>query len=357
MKRATFPAAAAILSFLCIGIAAGCGDELPPKSAIVGVRVLGVKVDSPYVRPGATAKLDMLVVDGSPARASRTTQVVWIGPCVNPKGDAFFECYPRLSQRLGETYGGTEKTIDGAVPGLVTLGTQATVDVPADAISSRPPALPGAQRAGRVFLFFAACAGRVTYHPHPPNSSGLPIRCVDPQSGADLPAEDFVYGYTPLFVFDTLTNAHPIIEGVTWGGAPVRTEKCSEGCAPGYACGSNDRCLPVLAPCRASTADDCVAADFKPVLSAASVEVDPIASLLDGTEVRESVWVEYAAINGQFTSEGSIRVVNDPTRGWFDDHAGKFVTYGSQPGEATLFTVVRDNRGGQDWRSIDVLVR
>ena len=50
----------------------------------------------------------------------------------------------------------------------------------------------------------------------------------------------------------------------------------------------------------------------------------------------------------------AIALELDPRK---DDYAGKFVTYKSQRGVATLFAVVRDNRGGQAWSSIDVLVQ
>lgn len=352
MKRLLF---AALVGSSCL--AAACRDDFDPSSTITGVRVLGVKVETPYAKPGTKPKLDMLVVDGSAQRATRKPQVVWIHGCKNPKGDLFYECYPELAQRLGAAYGGRAAPIDKEIPGLVTLGPNAVADVPADTLSSRPPALPGAPPQGRVFVFFAACGGRVTYDPSPPNSSGLPIRCVDSISGEDLSADDFVYGYTPIFVFDQLTNAHPIVGGATFDGAPVSTQTCDRGCPARYACGPNDRCLPALGVCTSGKADDCAKVEFKPAVDQASAEIDPISSALDKKDVRESLYVQYAAINGRFASQGTTRVVNDPNVGWKDDYGGKFVTFGSQPGVATLFAVVRDNRGGQAWTSIDVLVQ
>jgi hypothetical protein len=327
-------------------LVAACGNDFDPSSTITGVRVLGVRVETPYAKPGTKPKLDMLVVDGSPARTTRKVQVVWFHGCKNPKGDIFYECYPELSQRLGAAFGGKPTAIDKDIPGLVSLGTSAVADVPADTISSRPPAMPGAPAQGRVFVFFAACSGRVTYDPSPPDSSGLPIRCVD-AGGADLSADDFVYGYTPIFVFDQLVNAQPTVGAPTFNGAPVSNTTCKAGCPAGYACGPNDRCLPALGICNASKADDCGNFEFKPAIDPASAEVDPIASALDGKDTRESIYVQYAAINGRFSSEASAKIVNDPNVGWNDDYGGKFVTYHSQLGVATLYAVVRDNRGGQ----------
>jgi hypothetical protein len=328
-------------------------------------------VATPYVKPGTQPKLEMLLVDskhravfdpksrapvdGAPAPGVREIKVVWFHGCKNPKGDLFFECYPELSRRLGEAFGGRPAKIDREIPGLVSFGTNAVADVPADTLSSRPPAQQGAFPQGRLYVFFAACGGDVTYDPHPPSSSGLPIRCVNPDSGEDLPAEEFVYGYTPLFVFQDLAHAHPTIEGATFGGAPVVLRTCDEGCPIGFECGSNNRCLPVVPRCTDSQADTCPKIAWKPIVSRASAEPDPISSALDGKPTLESLYVQYAATNGRF--DKGAAVVNDPNQGWNDEHAGDFVAYGSQPGEATLFAVVRDNRGGQAWTSYDVIIR
>jgi hypothetical protein len=335
-------------------LASACGDDFDPKSAIVGVRVLGVKVETPYAKPGTQPKLSMVLVDGSPRRGTRPVNVVWFHGCKNPEGGLFFQCYPELTRRLGEAFAFKETTLDKEVPGLITLGTEAAADVPADALTSRPPSQAGAFPQGRVFVFFVACGGRVTYHPNPANSSGLPLRCVDPQSGEDLPAEEFVYGYTPIFVFDQLTNAHPSIEGFTFGGNPPATVTCQAGCPVHHEC-AGDRCLPVVPACHLSVEDDCPKVDFKPNIANTSAELDPITSALDEKETRESLWVEYAAVNGRF--ETGARVVNDPNSGWKDDYEGKFITFKSVPGEATLYASVRDNRGGQAFTSFQVLIR
>jgi hypothetical protein len=245
--------------------------------------------------------------------------------------------------------------IDKEVPGLVTFGTQTRVNIPADIISSRPVTPNGSLPQGRAYVFFSACGGNVTYHPAPPRSSGLPIRCVDPQTNTDLPAEDFVYGYTPLFAFEQLTNENPIIEGVELRGQAVIDRMCSDGCPADYACGTGERCLPVVPRCHRSLADDCPTVPFKVLVSRQSAELDPIASALENNQRRETVWVEYSALNGRF--DPALLLVNDLTRGWQDASEGKFMTFKSLPGEATLFAVVRDNRGGQAFRSIDVVVR
>ena len=203
-------------------------------------------------------------------------------------------------------------------------------------------------------MFFVACGGDVVYDPAPPRSSGLPLRCVDPASGADLPADELVFGYTPIFVFAELTNANPVVEGVTFRGAPATTATCDTGCPEGHAC-SGHRCLPIVPRCDAATEDDCPKHHFAPVVARSSVELDVITSALDRRETGESLWVEYAARGGRF--ESGTRVLHDPSRGWIDDHAGRFTAFGAPPGEATLYAIVRDNRGGQSFATLDVLVQ
>ena len=339
MKTRAIALGAFALTSILLG---ACADDFDPKSAVTGIRVLGVKVDAPYAKPGTQTKLAMLVADGTSDRVLRKPKIVWFHGCKNPKGDTFYECYPDLSRRLGDAYQRRETTIDKEIPGLVTFGDTAMADIPADALSARPQGVQGRVDQGRVFVFFAVCGGNVTYHPNPPNSSGLPIRCVNAQTNEDLDAQEFVYGYTPIFVFESFTNANPVIEGIEFSG--VRPPPCS-----------GHGCLPVIPRCTKDTEDDCPKVTFKPIIARASVEGDPISTLLDGKETRESLWVEYAALNGRF--ESGTRVVNDPNRGWNDEHEGKFTTFRANEGEARLFAVVRDNRGGQAWTSFDVLIQ
>lgn len=331
-----------------------CGDDFDPQSAIVGVRVLGVRVDTPYAKPATQPKLDMLLVDGSPARGSRPVQIAWFHGCKNPDGLSFLRCYPELSRRLGEAYANRPAPIDREVPGLVTFGTTATADVPADTLSSRPETKDPIKQ-GRVYVFFAACGGQVTYDPSPPNSSGLPIRCVRPGTNDDLPAEEFVYGYTTIFVFDQITNANPIIDGVTFGGTAPPAATCDQGCPATTACGSRNRCLQIVPVCNDAKADTCPTYPMKPIVARASAELDPISSALDGKPTLESIYVSYAALNGRF--ENGTGLVNDLNRGWNEESEGKFQAWKSVPGEATLYAAVRDNRGGQAFVSVDVLIQ
>lgn len=357
MKRASLVTAIAAVACL----AAACGNDFTPKSEIDGLRVLAVRVDTPYAKPGTKPALDMLLVDES--KRKTPPKVVWIHGCTNPKGDLYYECYPQLGERLAQAYGGQTHAIDADVDGLVTIGTKTTADVPADAITSRPPSPDGTFPQARVFVFFVACTGTVQYAPNDATAraNGLPLRCID-EAGNDLGADDFVYGYTPIFVFDQLTNAHPIARGATIGGAPASLTSCGAGgaggaagaCAPGYGC-SNGRCLPVVAKCTSSNHSDCPHLDFKPLVDPASAEIDEIATILDKHETRESVWIEFAATNGRF--ETGARVINDPNTGWTDDFAGQFEAFDAEPGESQLYAIVRDNRGGQTWITTSVLVR
>ena len=54
MKTRAIVASAFALTSILLG---ACADDFDPKSAITGIRVLGVKVDAPYAKPGTQTKI------------------------------------------------------------------------------------------------------------------------------------------------------------------------------------------------------------------------------------------------------------------------------------------------------------
>src|SRR5206468_12458386 len=62
---------------------------------------------------------------------------------------------------------------------------------------------------GLRYVFFTACAGHIgPVDPGGPN--GLPVGCLD-DNGQKLGPEDFVPGYSAIYVYDTLRNANPVV--------------------------------------------------------------------------------------------------------------------------------------------------
>jgi hypothetical protein len=180
--------------------ALGCASSYDPASKLKTLRVLAVQKDKPYARPGDTVHLQMLVsdprsrtvLDGGQAAGTRNLSVAWLAGCENPPGDSYQLC---LEQLRGNFFNNANGHLDFSL----TLSP--------DIISSRPPpANPEQPRFGTSFVFFAACAGKLTVRA----SMDSPFACVS-DSGATLGADDFVIGYTEVFAYDQLTNHNPIL--------------------------------------------------------------------------------------------------------------------------------------------------
>ena len=78
MKARLFTGAGASIFATAFTLVAGCGSDFSPKNEINGVRILAVRADQPYARPGETVKLELLTHDGrtapaEPIRIVRTT--------------------------------------------------------------------------------------------------------------------------------------------------------------------------------------------------------------------------------------------------------------------------------------------
>jgi hypothetical protein len=353
------------LACVALGLAsaslAACSDDLEPGSSLVGVRVLAVKVSEPYAVPGETLRLEMLAVDRAAGRARpdgspRPLEIVWFDGCVNPDGGLFYACYPQLAQALDEAFGGAPAPLDGSVPlpPFIARGAERDLVVPADALAALPPVAPGAPPLGRVLSFFAVCGGRVEYAPGA-DQVGLPLRCVDPASGVALGADDFVFGFTPVVLFEGVRNAHPAIEGVTLDGAPPPAASCAgdEGCGAGERCGSAGTCLKVLRRCDEDAAEDCDEHRVEALLAPGASEPDPIASGFEGRPAVESLFVRFYATEGRFTR--GLTTLVGPDGATTDEPFGLFTGFGAAAGEARLYAVAHDGRGGVGWTFFDIV--
>ncbi|HEU4410881.1 MAG TPA: hypothetical protein VFS43_36850 [Polyangiaceae bacterium] len=342
-------------------LSAACGDEPEPGSSLAGVRVLAVKASEPYAAPGETLRLEMLAVDRAPDRvrpdgSTRPLEVVWFDGCVNPDGGLFYACYPPIARALDEAFGGAPAPLDGSapLPPFIVRGEARDLRVPADALSALPPLAPGTPPLGRLFTLFAACGGRVEYAPGA-DQVGIPIRCVDPASGEALGAEDFVFGFSAVTVFEGLRNALPAVEALTLDGAPLPAASCAgdEGCAAGERCGSAGVCLRALARCGKGDAADCDEHEVGVRLAPGASEPDPLATGFEGRPAVESLYVKFYSTAGRFTRGLTTLVGIDGAA--TDEPFGLFTGHRAGPGEARLYAVVHDNRGGVGWTSFDVV--
>jgi hypothetical protein len=64
-----------------------------PPSHLDSVRVLAIRADAPYARPGERVGVEVLAVDGR-SSAPEPMQVHFLPrPCFNPTNDAYYGCF------------------------------------------------------------------------------------------------------------------------------------------------------------------------------------------------------------------------------------------------------------------------
>ena len=343
--------AVSVVLFALIALAACNSADFDPVSKLTSVRVLATIADKPFAKPGETVTVETLAVD---ARADRTRpmQVYWLPwVCTNPRSDLYYACFAQLAQQLAALRQNPPPT--NVPPALLCLGLAASgptkdvtaclqpgsrfsIPVPADAVSSHPPVAGAAAPYGLSIGFFIACTGSVRLLPvDPANVSGqtIPLGCFD-DSGNQLGPDDYVFGFTRVYAYDTITNANPVIDGLLFDGKPV------------------DKTQGVVVPvCTSSNQADCEHAIDVHVPDS-SWEVASTAA--ETTVRREEIWAAYFHTIDKTKSPG--RILFDPTQGRVDGAANRFIAP-SKPGTGTIWIVVHDNRDGAAWTSFPVYVQ
>lgn len=335
---------------LSLGVSA-CGAEFDPPSELKTLRVLGVQKDKPYAKPGDDVIVKMLWHDASDA-AGRPIQRGFLSGCFNPIGDLYTGCFASLGD-------------PSQIAFEVGTSDEFTFTIPEDIITSRPPPPdPKQPRYGLAYLFFAACAGALV-PVEPTADAGFPLRCLD-EEGTPLGPEDFVAGYSQVYVFDEFTNANPIVTGFAFRdvehGADdpftcVGDECVVEATTPvdveNVDCdGEGERCVPACA--EDGDALECDEFLLHPLIDRASVEPDSVTAAAYGRDYEEQMWVNYYATRGSLRSP--VRLVNDATAGFNEDYGTKFYAP-KEPGPVRLFAVVHDNRGGMSWSGTTIWVK
>jgi hypothetical protein len=353
-----------------------------------------------YGVPGQRVDLTMLYVDEkSTPEHPRDIDVMWFGDpqrvggtsipfavsCFNPPGDLYYGCFQgfRPSFPGGPRDAGTMETADagasdegGAAPlpeggplegGLSEAGLDAAI---ADALADRdaedaaaqdgstagrraeltssysidlPEAsqilkknVPGnAAPYGLAFAFFAVCAGKLQLDLTVPSGS-LPLVCKD-AAGNVLGADDFVAGYTAIYVYDPhpadssikpISNNNPVVTGIQFAG-------------------------PSSVPhCTASKLEDCPTFGVTALVDRNEQEHEIDEGVTNET-FHEQSWIAYFATGGGFTHD--LRLVTDATAGWNEDQSTDWHVP-LEPGPVTIWAVVHDNRGGVAWTSTEINV-
>jgi hypothetical protein len=319
--------AALALAMTALSQLVACGADSDPASRITTLRVIAVRADKPYAKPGETVNLDTIWWDGlDPDQKSRPRQWAWT-TCVNPSGSGVTDCFAKIvadAQKTGK-------------PPLFTLSTPGidaptfSLTVPADTLTSLPEAARVYAEVGVVLI---VCPGTLQL---PDPSAGytpgsFPIQCID-STGRALGLDEFEAGLKRVFVRATTPNSNPVIESITWDGAPwaegdVKTVSACDTDGNRY-----DKC-------DASLAHEIATNVTKESFESGTDEF--------GTPYEEQLVTQYYATEGLF--EYDVKVAKEPKTHWVARSKAKGQTL-------HLWFVARDNRGGVTWQERQVQVQ
>lgn len=324
-----------VVTVAVVALALACNDDpYPNKSEVRSVRILAVRADLPYARPGETVTLEALVAD---ARTKQTLpmRVSWFPvPCINPPGGQYYDCYPALEAAFPLGVDLTPQLTEGMTTSLA---------IPADALANVAPE-PGrsAEPIVTAWTFLFACAGHVERIPRTtrlaPNAP--PFACFG-ADGKQLPAEEGVFGFTRVAVSATRRNASPTLKGLVLRGRPidpvkgVSIRRCERGVLETFA-------------------DDCDSLGMAIVFDDADAEIDPENIGPDGRPARETIYSDWYVTIGRFEQER--RIERDPFTGRPEIPDVLYEPIRS-PGKGTLWAVLHDNRGGTSWTSVPIEIR
>ena len=282
---------------------------------------------------------------------------------------------------LGEPGTGTACAGPDVIAGAYGQGDEYALVIPEEECIIQDPVDPAMPRYGSSFVFFAACAGtlgladeteaavRAIVSSGNADASSLmalaevfPLTCRD-SSGRLVGPDDFVAGYSQLFVYETelqFTNTNPVIDGFVFHGHegcndvdPYSLAYVWEGESPRQLediCGSN---IVYVRACEDDGDLGCAEYPLKPLLRPEIVEPDSVYEHAYGTPLAEQMWINYYVDRGGLTR--GVKLLNDAQTGWNSDYGTEFLAP-KEPGPVQIWAVVHDNRGGVGWVRRTVIV-
>lgn len=325
----------------------GCGPELDPISEVKTLRIMAVSKTAPYAKPGETVDLQMLWEDGRAELPDKVESFFGFW-CVNPPGNTYSECLT------------TPPSVNPPV--FVANQNNFQITIPEDALRPSPygPNLPDS---GTAFVYYGICAGTLDLSGlSAPAASGEDLgeayfpKCLD-DAGNELGPDDFIIGYSTIFIYEDLRNENPLLTGFRVGGEEVSVDCLDSSCDEPFETPALSACESGVA-CLKACPDDadpvtCPMISLEALIDPASAEADELAAISYGTEVEESIWVSYFSDRGRISPE--VKLVNDGTVGW-QSNFSTGIYAPSEPGPLRLWAVVRDNRGGVAWLRVPAFV-
>lgn len=372
---------AACFSFLALAATFACSPEFPPQSTLSSLRVLGVRKDKPYARPGATVKLavlydDAVAADTDAAPRTRDINILWIAKCENPIGDTYYGCFEQLAKAFARIGSGDSGSFEGLDYGHNHVEFSFTLSP--TIVKDHAPPVDRSPRYGLAYVFFVLCAGDV--RPAPAGQQ-FPLGCYS-KSGEQLGADDFIVGYTGVYAYENITNTNPTVKGFSVDGKTITPECIDEACIAeelggegpsvldaglvdaaeaGSDAGAQETGAPTSGPvdpcadpngpacfevCTDADQKDCPEHEVKLESEPATLEIDEAARVREGGELREQAWINYYTDQGRFTND--VKLLGDATQGYREDHGTK-LRVPKKVGTFHVWAVAHDNRGGVGW--------
>ncbi|HMI83014.1 MAG TPA: hypothetical protein VK550_02915 [Polyangiaceae bacterium] len=383
----------ALLAWLPLVLTTCGGASFDDPGTVKGLRVIAVQKSAPYPKPGEQVDLKLVFWDGKSSEDNPRDIYVAISPapCENPAGDLYYNCLaspgsipiggsgtpdagtgtPDAGTDVPE--GGTASSAPGSA-GFVAIKNasqapfrnlasakfvratpsrqgsalhdidhvhEASVRISSEIIDLHQ-ATPGVPRYGVAYVLFLLCAGtpKLILNAGP---NTFPLGCFDAEDHLQGP-DDFVVGYTSIYVYGERINNNPVIDDFLFDGQSLADSTTDEAR------------VQHIPSCKESDRTKCPKFAVKPAVNrglTVEIDDDPSARTPDGQQLQEQAWVSYYITRGELKS--SVRLVNDATRGWNEQNGTEY-TAPAEPGPVRLFAVIHDNRGGVAWAEGKIVV-
>lgn len=342
-------------------LACGCDDvDWPDPRYVDSIRVLAVRAEPPTLTPGASTRLTALCVDGSKRAAAPpecTVEVAWFTGCDNPEQndpDRCLEHYASMDLPSGSS---VAQTPAQTYPAGFKYGVDLDFPAPAGILTEQFAADGQPVRFGTSYVFFALCAGRLTWART--NARQLPLSCHDAESGAVVDQRRFVVGVTTIYTYDRIINRNPEILAPQWNGTDIPDDcDLDADCPAHFACGTNNHCIPVVRPCAKADPEQCEEHCLSYGISGDSFHLFALDGAVLGAP-RKSLWLDYLTNAGRLPADdaGFGLVPPQDETSTRRTPCIRWQAPTTPTDQAYLWTVIRDSRGGASVAAQQIFVR